>query len=262
MGRKIKLTATEVAAFLKEFEDKLLGFKLTDGKLTVSKSFDTTDKAVLTFTQEAWMKMQYLVHTFSSEVGWYGTAYRAEGGYEIRDILMYPQTVSGVTVTTDQEEYDKWMKELPDEVFNNMRMHGHSHVNMSTTPSAVDIQNQESNLAMLPADSFYVFLIWNKKGEKTIKIYDYKTNVLYENKDITIVVSGADTFFDDVKNMVKTQVYTYGGSYGYGYGYGSSKSQTTTSSTSTITKTDTGTKKGKRKKKEKGGYKDPVYGAR
>ena len=44
-------------------------------------------------------------------------------------------------------------------------MHGHSHVNMGTSPSATDTKLQEDHLAQLQDNDFYIFLIVNKKRE-------------------------------------------------------------------------------------------------
>lgn len=35
---------------------------------------------------------------------------------------------------------------------------------------------------------FYIFMIWNKRGEKTVKIYDLRENILFETADVTVTM--------------------------------------------------------------------------
>lgn len=206
MSRPIKLTPASIEDLCNEFKERVSKLKLADGKVSFSKLFVSTEcKTTLWFTPLAWLKMQVLIHRFSTEVGWHGTAERCNGGYVITDILLYPQEVTGATVEMNMEKYPSWKDGLTDEQFNNLRMHGHSHVNMPTSPSAVDIDHQQKILEQLENDMFYVFLIWNKKGERTVKIYDLSQNILYENSDITVGVIESEeigTFVADMKDMV------------------------------------------------------------
>lgn len=206
MSRPINLTKEMMEDAMNDFAGSLPKVKLLDGKLSFQKSFvSKDDKTTLWFTPIAWLKMQYLVHKFDSEVGWHGTAERVDDGYVITDILLYPQEVTGTTVEMNMEKYPAWKDTLSDAQFNSLRMHGHSHVNMRTTPSSVDIDHQRKILEQLEQDMFYVFLIWNKKGEKNVKIYDLAQNILYENGDVTVKIISSEsfgTFMSDVKNMV------------------------------------------------------------
>ena len=40
---------------------------------------------------------------------------------------------------------------------------------------------------------FYIFLIYNKKGDKTFKIYDLAKNVLFETSDVTVKIINEET---------------------------------------------------------------------
>ena len=111
------------------------------------------------------------------------------------------------------------MQNADDERFNNIHMQGHSHVNMPTSPSSVDLNHQEEILNMLGDDDFYIFMIWNKSFVSTNKIYDLKKNVLFEDKDITVKLEGEHEglaeFLKTAKDMVKQKSYTYGNYGGY-----------------------------------------------
>lgn len=258
MAKIIKITPDCLAEIRKDFEETLSSAKLSDGKISFSKSFGNIKRdATVFFTHEAWQKMQALIKGFDKEVAWHGLAYRGEEGkdeYYITDILVYPQEVTGATVNTDQEKYQMWLMSHEDDVFNNIRMQGHSHVNMGVTPSGVDNSLYERILEQLDDEMFYIFLIYNKKGDKTFKIYDLAKNILFETGDVTVKVLDDDADSVDIhvdglsdeenealseflveyrtekrmdefttlaKEMVKDKVTTptrYGGGYGGNYG--------------------------------------------
>lgn len=227
MSKIIKMTSKHIDEIRREFEMSLRGAKLSDGKINYTKSFASLQrKATLYFTELAYLKMMTLVREFDKEVAWHGIVKRSEDTtkdeYIISDILVYPQEVTGATVNTNQEKYQMWLMNHDDEVFNNIRMQGHSHVNMSTTPSSVDISLYERILDQMDDDMFYIFLIWNKRNEKTIKIYDLYKNVLFETADVTVSIlddgTGIECFLRDAREMVQDKKYTstiYGGYGGY-----------------------------------------------
>ena len=239
MGKPIKITQEHIDEARQEFETTLNNIKLADGKISYTKTFGSNaEKATVYFTSEAWTKMVALLQEFTDEVAWHGLACRSEdpAGYVIYDILVYPQEVTGATVNTDQEKYQVWLMEHEDDVFNNIRMQGHSHVNMTTSPSSVDLTHQEKILDQLEDDMFYIFMVWNKKFESHTKVYDLQKNTLYENSDVDVKLLdtgiGLDVFITEAKCMVSKRTYAYSGNYnnrhnGYcGYNTGSAIAQT------------------------------------
>lgn len=227
MSKVIKLSQDILDQYTQEFYETLRTGKFSDGKVNFTKTLGTVDrKATVLFTEMAWQKMQTLVREFDKEVAWHGIAERCneKDAYLISDILVYPQEVTGATVTTDQEKYQMWLMSQEDEVFNNIRMQGHSHVNMGVTPSSVDLNLYESILEQLDEDMFYIFMIWNKRWDKTIKIYDIRENILFETADVTVSVQeeddGLSAFLKEAKELVVSKVYNYEaiGSTYYGYG--------------------------------------------
>jgi len=227
MSKIIKMTEEYRVECARELFEALRTVKMADGKINFTKTFTCDQrKATVYFTQEAWLKMAMLICSFDKEVAWHGLAKRGEDEerdeYIIYDIIVYPQEVTGATVNTDQEEYEKWLMQFEDEDFFNIRMQGHSHVNMGVYPSAVDITHQEKILNQLENDMFYIFMIWNKSFNKHIKIYDLKKNILFEAADIDVVIRGdMGKFLTDAKEKVKNKVYggynggTGGGNYNY-----------------------------------------------
>jgi len=218
MSKPITLTDELIAKMQEEFAEHLRKTKLSDGKLTYTKSFSYDDedaKAKLMFTALAYLKMLSLVQHVSDEVAWHGFVERkADDLFLITDIVVYPQTVTGATVNTDQERYQRWIMEVDDEKFNNLRMQGHSHVNMACSPSPTDLNHQEQILQQLTGDSYYIFIIWNKRGDHNIKIYDFANNTLYEDKDIEVGVIDEgfdlDDFLAEADENVQKKTYSYG----------------------------------------------------
>ena len=248
MAKLIKIGPECLEEVRKEFEESLKNLKLSDGKISFTKTLGTIQsRADLNFTDIAWQKMQALVREFDKEVAWHGIAFRDEdpdkNAYTITDIIVYPQEVTGATVTTDQTKYQTWLMDHDDDVFNNIRMQGHSHVNMSVSPSGVDTSLYERILNQLDDTMFYIFLIWNKRGEKTVKIYDLAKNILFETSDVDVHILGngfdMNAFLTDAREKVQTKPVTvtqgnYGGGWGgwggyagsgtsYGYGYETQK---------------------------------------
>ncbi len=274
MSKNIKITDESLNEVRKAFEEALSTGKFSDGKITFTKTLGIVNrKATVFFTELAWLKMQTLIREFDKEVAWHGIAKRGEDAskdeYYITDILVYPQEVTGATVSTDQEKYQMWLMNHDDEVFNNIRMQGHSHVNMGVTPSSVDTSLYDRILEQLDDDMFYIFMIWNKRKEKTIKIYDLAKNILFDTSDVTVEVlddgTGIEKFLKDAKDAVKDKPATptttyqspYRGSYGYGGyygGYGSSYGGSAKEEESKKTEPpkDTASSQKKRKGKRKG----------
>ncbi len=177
-------------SLMNEFKKYLKDLKTSNGKVNFSMDLNkppkNTRKPVIRFTDVAYTKMWKLVTGFSTEVGWHGVVKKLDNyTFLIEDIMVYPQVVTGATVQTDQEEYSNWLMGQPDDVFNNIRFHGHSHVNMQTSPSGTDTTMYNSFLQALPKDDYYIFFIMNKSGSLYKLVYDYKRNLMFEGIDFS-----------------------------------------------------------------------------
>ena len=226
MSRPIHITDEIANELYEEFQNLIQETKyVEDGKISFTKTFTSKEKATLYFTELAYLKMKMLVDSSSKEVAWHGLVKRHQqeaNAFVVYDILIYPQKVTGVTVETDQEEYQDWLMGHDDDTFNNIRLQGHSHVYMSTTPSSVDMELYEGIVSQLTDDMFYIFIILNKKGEKTIQIYDFMSNLVFDTEDVFMEViddnTGVKKFIENAKGMIKAEskIYT-----GYKYGQNS-----------------------------------------
>lgn len=216
MAKPIKMTEMMFDSFFERLRNELAKKNFDDGEIRFSQRYEYPGEhaAVVHYTTNAWMKIQTLVQTFSSEIGWYGVAKKlGSGEYAIEDILVYPQKVTGVTVSQDDKPAAEWLNSLDDEVFNNLRFHGHSHVDMTASPSGVDDKLYASILEQMEGEMFYIFTIFNKKGDIFYKVYDLEENILYDSDEVETMIDGFDGGFEDfikqAKTMVKTNTYSY-----------------------------------------------------
>lgn len=199
MSKKIMLGEADIKKILEDVEAQLRGMKCY-GDLSFKKNLASTkEKCSVYFTSTAWTKIKALVEEFSTEVQWHGLVHRiSPTEFEVYDILVPPHEVSAATVTSDQKKYEEWLNALPDEVFNDMLFHGHSHVNMGVTPSGTDDSVRRKFVTGIPVpknegeDGFYIFMIFNKRGEWSGEVYDLKQNTLYGTSDIEIDVYDGD----------------------------------------------------------------------
>ena len=200
---QLKLTNKQIQEILTDLRFQLKGFKSTEGKLQINYDMPeaNTEAAKVYIEPKAWQKMEGLIQECDKEIAWHGLVEKKDKGeYIITDIIVFPQTVTGCTVTSDYTKYSMWLMNQPDEIFNKIRCHGHSHVNMGVSPSGVDTSYQEDILKNL--NTFYIFMIWNKKGDNWCAIYDVESNIVYTDKDIEIISPGTgDTGW--AKQMIK-----------------------------------------------------------
>ena len=217
MSTPLSLTEEMKNELLETFREALSKWNLaTDGLkfqfgLGGLKTYENKRTRV-TFSAAAYAKMYLLVNLFDSEVAWHGLVNRTEDGFFIYDILIYPQEVTGSTVNTDQTAYEMWLFNQDDNVFNHIRMQGHSHVNFGTTPSSVDTTHQEQIIEQLGDNDYYIFMIVNKKHSAYFRIVDRENNIQYDTDDVSFCVQGGGVtkaFYDEAKEMVKTKSYSY-----------------------------------------------------
>lgn len=171
-----------------------------DFKFSFNPSMETKpeDKIVIYYTPEAYEKMWNLVDYFKSEVGWYGLVEDLGGHtYRVYDVKVCKQTVSGAKVDTTDEDILEFMDSLSDEEINALKFQAHSHVNFATTASAVDIENQTQMIEKVGNEGFYIFQIWNKKGDINTYFYDLTEGIFYDRDDVIIKVETSEGTMDD-----------------------------------------------------------------
>ncbi len=230
MAKPIYLSEEILTKVVEEFRQSVANANLFGGEIDFRKKFNYSrnedEKVRLIFRPAAYIKMLELLRHYNSEVAWHGTVEReGDDTFIITDVIVYPQTVAAATVNTDQDEYQQWLLTLDDEYFNAMRMQGHSHVNMGTSPSPTDDEHQRAILSQLKDDDYYIFMVYNKSLSHTIRIYDYANNVMYEDADIALSVADegfdAASFIEEADRLVKRKAPTVAPYSGYSGAYGS-----------------------------------------
>ena len=103
------------------------------------------------------------------------------------------------------------------------------------------MDHQKGIVSGLEDDGFYIFVIWNKRGEHNIRIYDMAKNLTFEPADVTLAilpgVYNMAEFQKDADQYVEKYTYQapssqYGGNYGgYNGGYNGSYKGSTGSTT-------------------------------
>lgn len=213
MPSKITLSNEEkqniISKFLEQLQNTLnSNFEGTESislKIPKMETVEPSQKPKIIISTQAGLKMSELVTKCSKEVGWHGFVDRIDDyTFIITDIIVYPQTVTGATVTTDELEYALWLNNFKTEEINKIRFQGHSHVNMHVSPSATDTALYNNYLVNLKNDDFYIFFICNKRGEINAFLYDLKTNTKYTKEDLEIVKeTDMSAWYDTVKENIK-----------------------------------------------------------
>lgn len=218
------MTNKEITSIIAQLRDMLKKEKSYDKTLDVSYKLPEVKgpKAQIIFSEVAGKKMEALIKECSKEVGWHGTVVRDQKHaniFYINDIFVFPQKVTSVTVTPDATEYAQWLGELSNEEFAQLRFHGHSHVNMPTSPSGTDTTYQSNILNNL--EDFYIFGIFNKKSDSWMKILDVTNNIIYDDADIEYEVEVDDVTVwaeEQVKEYVTTETTTVAAKFTKAYG--------------------------------------------
>ena len=215
--RLCNLTAEIISDILKKVEKELLTAKDIGSTVTVNVPTTKHQRAKIIYSETAWNKQCALVKQCDKEIAWHFVVTKEteedKAVYTIEDIIVFPQMVTGSTVTSDDTEYTMWICGLSDEVFEKTRGHGHSHVNMGVFPSSVDTDYQ--NMLVQNLEDFYVFVITNKKGDIWTKIVDVEDNVIYDKTDIDVVYEAPEEVWAEqqinqyVKAPTPAPVFTY-----------------------------------------------------
>ena len=211
--KKIRIEEKDLTQILESFKREMLSTKglpeSINYKINPSVKAKGDQRAKIIFENKAYKRMWALVHYCSNEVGWYGSVRREGNIFTIKDVYLYPQLVSGVTVEQNDEKEPAWREALTDEQYKTRRFQGHSHVNMGTSPSVVDEAFYKGILQN--CRDFFIFGIFNKRKESYWEIYDVENNIMYENTDIDVEFYRADEdtwAVEQIEKYVEQKQYT------------------------------------------------------
>ncbi len=217
--KHIKITEDQQVLLREQLEQALkTGKALTSITLTPPALTLNTEKAKVIFTASAFVKYRTLTTKTNVEIAWHGVTQKVKKGvYVVTDILTYPQEVSAAAADSIDGKYETWLYALPDEVFNNLKLQGHSHVKMAVSPSSTDITHRHNIVETLKDDEYFIFHITNHTGTNNFTIYDLEDNIFYENEDIETDVllktegttTTASDYYEEQYKNVTLKVHSY-----------------------------------------------------
>lgn len=169
-------------------------------------------------------KMMYYVNHCEKEIGWLGTVERFDNEiFYVTDVFLFKQEVHSATCEITPEGLSDFATELLSkengvDVWNNLKLWGHSHVNMSVSPSAQDNSQMKT---FGEHNEWFLRLIANKSGEMEFTLYDFKSNLIFENVRWIEYKDKNKELEEQIKAEIKEKVTekSYTVNYGYGYNY-------------------------------------------
>lgn len=183
---------------------------------------------------DALVKMQIFVENCTEEVGWLGTAYKSEKSNTIMidDMFLFDQEVHSTTTEITPEGLTTFGEAILAEtngmeIWNNLKVWGHSHVNMTVSPSGQD--NSQMETFAEGGHDWFIRIIANKRGEMCLDLYNYEQGIIYNDLPWTESVSAEEmeieeqieqlykfldaikknrmgNFLDDIKEEIKEKV--------------------------------------------------------
>lgn len=172
----------------------------------------------------AYNKMRYYIDICDKEIGWLGVAVRNEVNptiIHLSDVFLFHQEVNSTTCEITEEGLAKFVgyvfENYSDEqamfICNNLKVWGHSHVNMGVTPSGQD--DTQINLFRQNEAQWFIRIIGNKRGEINITFYDFVNCVKVSNMEWDLHVEGNVDLYDNIKKEIeeKVKVKTYWSGY-------------------------------------------------
>lgn len=123
---------------------------------------------------EARSKMEMYCDLSEGEIGWLALVDKTPNGFLITDCILLKQEVNGTTTEIDPSALIELWNSIPEAQQSKIKMWGHSHVNMSPTPSGQD--DSQMNY-FKDGNPWFIRLITNKKREYHIDIYDYENGI-------------------------------------------------------------------------------------
>lgn len=161
---------------------------------------------------EAYKKMLYIVNLSNKEIGWLGLVEKQQGNIlRIKDVYLFRQQVGATTCEITPEGIEEVVIDLlqsenGEELIENLKLWGHSHVNMATSPSAQDVR--QLNSFEQNGNEWFLGVILNKSGDFNFTYADYVTGIKVNNLSWTVDIPGFnDSCMElEIKNEIKEKV--------------------------------------------------------
>lgn len=217
MAERLKFKSSEIEGIIKKITELVMGcnniskFNITAKDIIQDdkEAFKNIMKPVINIPADIYTKMFELVKQSDVEISWHGLVHRDIENqiYTIYDLLVFPQINSPTATTTDEKDFAEWQTKLimdKDFPIQDLRMHGHSHVNMNVFSSGIDDAYQKDLLTKVEEGDYYLFLILNKKHEICALLYDFVQQILFTTGDLDIIIT--DNNKEDITTWAKHQI--------------------------------------------------------
>lgn len=163
-------------------------------------------------------KMDMYTAISSDEIGWLGTAERLPNGdYLIIDTLLFEQQVHATTCEIKPEGLQKVAIELMQteegrEALGKLKVWGHSHVEMTVSPSG---QDNDQLQVFKDGNPWFIRIITNKKGDMGVTIMDWEHGMKLDDVPVTVLslYDMRDEIAKEISEKVSKITYTTKGKY-------------------------------------------------
>ena len=152
-------------------------------------------------------KMKEYAKQSSLEIGWLGTCHKVDKNFHIEDVFLFKQEVHETTTEITTEGLNEFAMDIlkePDgiEIWNNIKVWGHSHVNMSTSPPVQD--DEQMNVFAENEQDFFIRIITNKRDEYRIDLYDFEKGIIYEKLSYSIDYGNDTSYINSLYDKIET----------------------------------------------------------
>ena len=166
-------------------------------------------KREILFHPKAYEKIALIVAKGGSdEIGWLGYAEPLGQDFLVTDVFVPKQRVHSATTEIDEdglaEHAMKLIEEGEVDKVNQIRFWGHSHVNMSVSPSGQDDSQME--VFSKNCDDFFIRCIANKKGEIDFSLYLFKEGLQIDHVSWRIFYPVEEDLTSIVEEEIKGNV--------------------------------------------------------
>lgn len=195
--------------------------KVTFKPHTFATKVEMGDLPIILISPEVLRDMERITQFCDKEVGWLGIVERgetitSESGnvyednmvFKIKKVFVPKQSASGASCEISTEGLVELAETLQAEDFNNVRLWGHSHVYMGTSPSGQD--NVQLDSLMKNVADYFIRLIVNKNGKMEFTLFLKDLDI--EVYDVEWVIDYCGEATEDwekiINDNVKTLSYT------------------------------------------------------
>lgn len=165
-------------------------FKLSETKPSVDIIQEKIPQILI--SKEAMIKMKLFIEGCSEEIGWLGTAYQEDNNIIITDMILFEQEVHSTTTEITPEGLSNFGEEILSQeggidLWNSIKIWGHSHVNMGTFASSQD--DKQMITFKDCGHDWFIRIIGNKSGSIKLDLYNYKQGIIYKDLPWRIILT-------------------------------------------------------------------------